>query len=253
MDAMNCNIMELLFALDLDEIIQKIFLNLDPLSLKNCKCVNREWFHFIQKRLWNSKSAREKLQNRLISQWKFSEPFVTEYGQDMMVVNFLTCDDEIVLCGYTRGEARAYDLETGELRFLLACNTAGSWADEGVQLDLGRTVIGSLTDNGFVSIWDKSDGRKLYQRNYQNIFVIKVTDDSVLTGCVDGRLVMLESIEGVWGMTREMSENKEGIIDIDTDGKWAATGTRQSILLWDLEEHKMVENIKEVKTMVWML
>ena len=77
--------------------------------------------------------------------------------------------------------------------------------------------------------------------------------DSILIGDVDGRLVILESIEGVWGMTREMSENKEGIIDIDTDGKWAATGTRQSILLWDLEEHKMVENIKEVKTMVWML
>ena len=26
-----------------------------------------------------------------------------------------------------------------------------------VKLDLGKTVIGSLTDNGFMSIWDKKD------------------------------------------------------------------------------------------------
>ena len=56
---MECDIINQLFELDLDEIIQKIFLNLDPQSLKNCKCVSSEWFEFIQKRLWNSKPAKK--------------------------------------------------------------------------------------------------------------------------------------------------------------------------------------------------
>ena len=96
---MECDIMNRLFDLDLDELIQKIFLSLDPLSLKSSKCVSSEWFHFIQNRLWSSKPARKQLHNRLINQWKFSEPFVTEYGQGMMGVNFLVCDDVIIVCG----------------------------------------------------------------------------------------------------------------------------------------------------------
>ena len=41
---MECDIMNRLFDLDLDELIQKIFLSLDPLSLKSCKCVSSECF-----------------------------------------------------------------------------------------------------------------------------------------------------------------------------------------------------------------
>ena len=76
------NIINNLFEFDLDEILQKIFLNLDPLSLKNCKCVSSQWFEFIQKRLWGSKQARKQLQNRLTNQWKFNEPLITEYDQE---------------------------------------------------------------------------------------------------------------------------------------------------------------------------
>ena len=41
-----------------------------------------------------------------------------------------------------------------------------------------------------------------------------------------------------------MFENKEGVTHIGADGKWAVTGSRQSIKLWDLEEHKLVESVK---------
>jgi len=254
---MECDIMNRLFDLDLDELIQKIFLSLDPLSLKSCKCVSSEWFHFIQNRLWNSKPARKQLHNRLINQWKFSEPFVTEYGQGMMGVNFLVCDDEIIVCGYTRGQARVYDVDTGELRYQLQCNSQSLRVYDGVQLDLGRTVIGSVTDNGFVSVWEKKDGSLLYQAKHhgehQSVFGIKVTDEYVLTGGGDGSLIMLEKVEGVWKITHEMFENREGVTHIDADGKWAVTGSRQSIKMWDLEEHKIVKSDKPVKVKVWML
>lgn len=255
---MECDIMNRLFDLDLDELIQNIFLNLDPLSLKSCKCVSSEWFHFIQNRLWNSKPAKKQLHNRLINQWKFSEPFLTEYEQEMMGVNFLVCDDDIIVCGYTWGQARVHDVDTGELRYQLQCDSHSLGDDEyGVQLDLGRTVIGSVTDNGFVSIWKKTDGSLLYQAKHhgehQSVFGIKVTDEYVLTGGGDGSLIMLEKVEGVWKITHEMFENRDGVTHIDADGKWAVTGSRQSIKLWDLEKHKIVESVKAVKVKVWML
>jgi len=250
--------MNRLFELDLDEILQKIFLSLDSMSLKNCKCVSNEWFNFIQRRLWNSKPARNQLHNRLINQWKFSEPLVTEQrGGGRMGVNFLVCDDELIVCGYTRGQARAYDLETGELRFEIQCNTQSTMIYDEVQLDLGKTVIGSVSENGCVSIWNKVDGRKLYQEKhhgeYQNVCGLKVTDEYVLTGGGDGSLVMLESIEGAWKITHEMLDNRDGINHIDADGKWAVTGTVKGINLWDLEEHKMVKSVKKLNTQVCML
>ena len=169
--------------MDLDEIIQKIFLNLDPLSLKNCKIVCSEWFEFIQNRIWNSKTAKNQLQKRLINQWKFSDPFVTEYDRGMAGVNFLVCDDDMIVCGYTRGQARVYDVSTGQLRFQLQCNSMPMRIYHGaqVQLDLGKNVIGSVTDTGTVSIWNRKDGTLLYQDEHhgehESVFGIKVTNE----------------------------------------------------------------------------
>eukprot|EP00092_Neocalanus_flemingeri_P015066 GFUD01016273.1.p1 GENE.GFUD01016273.1~~GFUD01016273.1.p1 ORF type:complete len:387 (-),score=69.86 GFUD01016273.1:41-1201(-) len=235
---MYSEIMNGLFELDLDEIIQKIFLNLDPLSLKNCKCVCSEWFEFIQKRVWNSKPANKQLKKRLMNQWKFSDPFITQYDEGISELNFLVGDDDMIVCGYTRGMARVYDVSTGELSFQLQCSSQPTRRYDEVQLDLGKTVIGSVTDTGDVTIWNRIDGTLLYQSKphgeYESVYGIKVTDDFVLTGAGDGSLVILENIK-------------------DADGKWAVMGTRESIKLWDLEEHELVENVKPIKVKVWML
>ena len=159
-----CGIINKLFELNFDEILQKIFLNLDPLSLKNSKCVCSEWRQFITERLWNSKPARKQLQKRLINQWKFHDPSVTEYDFGMMGVNSLACDDELIVCGYLKGQAKVFDLATGELRFEVQCNTQPSDSyDDQVQLDLGKNVIGAITEKGTVSIWNREDGTLLYQ------------------------------------------------------------------------------------------
>ena len=109
-------ILNRLFDLDLDEILQKIFLFLDPFSLKNCRCVCHLWNDFITKRVWHSPVGRRQLQNRLIYQWKHSEPLKTEYRTDRLT-NFLVCDDRIIVCGGRHGEARVYDIETGDLKY----------------------------------------------------------------------------------------------------------------------------------------
>ena len=161
-----CDIMNKLFEMDFDEIIQKIFLNLDPLSLKNSKCVCSEWRQFIQQRLWNNRTARKHLQKRLIYQWKFSEPIVTKYDYVMRGVNSFACDDDLIVCGYSRGLARVYDVATGELKFELQCNAQPIIGHDGVQLDLGKNVIGTVTEKGTVSVWNRKDGTLLYQEKH---------------------------------------------------------------------------------------
>ena len=50
-----------------------------------------------------------------------------------------------------------------------------------------------------------------------------------------------------------MFENREGVTHIGADGKWAVTGSRKSIKLWDLNEHKLSESVRPVKVKVFML
>lgn len=252
----SCDIMNRLFyEHSSDEILQKIFLALDPLSLKNCKCVNKDWFEFIQRRLWGCEPSKKYLHNKLINQWKFGKPFRIVHDLGKEDVNSLVCDDKIMVCGYNWGYARVYHLYSGELIFPLQCNQ--DWDDwDAVQLDLGKTMIGSVTEFGWVSVFLKSDGSPLYQKRYHGeIYSLKVMDKYVLTGDDEyGSLAMVESVEGRWRVTKRTYENKEPIthIDIDVDQKWAVIGTIESIKLWDMEQFTQGERVV-VKTPVRML
>ena len=67
-------IIENLFDLGLEEVLQKVFLYLDPKSLKNCKIVCSQWREFIDRRIWKSKSAKHQLHHKLNSGWKLEAP-----------------------------------------------------------------------------------------------------------------------------------------------------------------------------------
>ena len=85
-----CFIIEELFTLGLEEIVQKIFLYLDPkrcwchtlavccqgifVSLKQCKRSCTLWREFIERRVWGSKSARRELHRKLVNRWRSEEP-----------------------------------------------------------------------------------------------------------------------------------------------------------------------------------
>ena len=255
-------IMNKLFQSDLDEIIQKIFLNMDPMSLKSCTLACKEWNQFIQQRLWKSKSARKILFNRLIHQWKYCEPLRTDYTYKADDVNYLVADDEIIVCGYSRrGVARVFDIHTGDLIYELQCKESlrGNELFVGVQLDLGTNLIASVTHSGVVSIWNKVDGKKLYQAKHHGehipVFGLKVCSNTtcVISGGGDGSLVIVEPILGVWRISCEIFDNRDAITHIDADGKWAVAGSRRSIKLWDLEKRSQVDSVKPLPVKVWML
>ena len=252
-----CEIMRKLFESDLDQIIQNIFLNLDPLTLKSCRQVCSAWNSFIHLRLWSSKPAKHKLREMLTNQWRSSQPAITVYSLGIGRVSSIVCDGYLILCGYSRGQVRVYNADTGELMYELQCNYPPARRSDEVQLVLSKNMVGTVTASGTVSLWNKREGTLLYQaahhENHLSVYGIMITDEFLITGAGDGTVVIVKYIEGKWVKTHEMHENTGCVTHVDVDGKWAAIGTRNSIKLLDLVEQKLVENVKPIQVKGWML
>ena len=92
-----CHIIENLFIFELEEILLKIFLFLDPKSLKNSKGTCTKWREFIDRRIWKSKSGL--LDRKLFYQWKTEKPEKCQYKIIPDYVHFLLCDQTVsVIC-----------------------------------------------------------------------------------------------------------------------------------------------------------
>ena len=71
-----------LFSMGLEEIIQNIFLHLDPKSLKNSKLTCTQWKEFIDRRIWRNQKTKKILHARLLSNWK------TEHESGVEITKF---------------------------------------------------------------------------------------------------------------------------------------------------------------------
>ena len=97
-----------------------------------------------------------------------------------MGVTCLAGDDEMIVCGYTRGPARAYHLHTGELAYQLQCSI-GPHDYDGVQLGLGRTVIVSVTERGWVTVFCRTLYQEKHHAEYHLVNGLKITYSCILT------------------------------------------------------------------------
>ena len=95
----NMNMQEL-FDRELELILKKIFLFLDPKSLKNSKLTCSQWRDFIDKNIWKSESAsvKNQLHHKLISGWKWEEPVRITNKEFPTEVDRLVCDSEVIVC-----------------------------------------------------------------------------------------------------------------------------------------------------------
>ena len=77
-------------------VIRKIFLFLDPKSLKNSKLTCSQWRDFIDEKIWKSKSTsvKNQLHHKLISGWKREEPVRILKKEFPARVDWLVCDSE---------------------------------------------------------------------------------------------------------------------------------------------------------------
>ena len=79
---MNLDIISSLFLFDLDEALQKIFLYLDPKSLKSSRQVNKQWNDFIMRRIWGSPIGKIKLKEKIFVNFFNQDP-----GQEIIYVD----------------------------------------------------------------------------------------------------------------------------------------------------------------------
>ena len=155
MNVITNSILQNLFDIGLEEIIQKIFLFLDSKSLKNAKQTCATWREFIDRRLWNSKSAREKLYSELVFKWKNEdsvklwEKDLSEYG---MYITFVVCDMQVIVCSLRSGNLLTFDVNTCELLYSL--DLASSVQSGEIQMDISKTqMIIVCEDSGFIKIF----------------------------------------------------------------------------------------------------
>jgi len=267
------DIVSKLFNFDLYEALQIVFLSLDSISLKRARCVCHTWDNFIRKALWSSRPARRRLRARLVSQWKVKQPRVRVVDTNFTGVNFLSADNQVVVCGYTRDAiARVFSLPDGDLLHLLKCVPEGTrlgFCGGQVQLDMSSKLIATVADQqhiGYfgevgegdvVSVWEKKTGSLLYQGRPHgkgvSVMGLAIEGDSILSGGGNGRLCRIGEEKGEWAVQEVLEGNGREVTHLDVRGRWGVVGNRREALLWDLQARKIDEQVKPVPVKVWMV
>jgi len=259
-----------LFYHDLDQPLQRIFLSLDPVSLKASRQVCKDWENFIKRRIWGSQRGSlpyRTLRSKLDHHWRHASPDVRtvslEIGGDNTFganVHCVSCDDSLVICGMKNSEARVFDIQTLELVTVLDCSLDLLGEHGEVQQDIGREVVCTVTEKGDVSVWRRGDWSLLYKSCHHGkveVYGVRVVKDYVITGGCDGRIAVLKwngqefnepSMLGQSPISRELRqrsimEDEMMINHIDSDGFWILAGSSMKLNLWSLEDCKKVKSL----------
>ena len=112
-----------LFQQNCTEILQRIFLYLDPASLHKSRQVSPQWNSFILSSVWGSKPGLRTLQRRLHHNWLNTDPevFSVDYTEQMFFHRqdeALALSDDCLVVGLSEvgeGGAKVIDLGTHEI------------------------------------------------------------------------------------------------------------------------------------------
>ena len=257
------SILQNLFYLDLEEIIQKIFLFLDSKSLKNAKQTCVLWKEFIDRRIWKSKSARGHLYNELIYKWK-NEDSVKVWDKDLseygMYISFVVCDMQVIVCSLRSGNLLTFDVNTCKLLYSLdlACDLQSG----GIQMDVSKTqIIIVCEDSGLVKILDKVSGEELFSGYESNpvpnkTFGIKMLENIGIAGAQNGMISIYrksnEERSNFWEVESVNSGIGE-ITHIEGDEQRLVIGSRNGVYLWDMNQMKVILSETPINVKVWML
>ena len=258
------SILQNLFYLGLEEIIQKIFLFLDSKSLKNAKQTCALWKEFIERRIWKSKSAKGHLYNELIYKWKNEksmmvwEKDLSEYG---MYITFVVCDMQVIVCSLRSGNLLTFDVNTCKL--LHSLDLARDLQSGGIQMDVSKTqIIIVCEDSGLIKILDKVSGEELfsgytgYQSNPVQVLGIKMLENTGITGAQNGMISFYRKLNeersNFWEV-ESVNSGIEEITHIEGDEQRLVIGSRDGVYLWDMNQMKVIPSETPINVKVWML
>jgi len=251
--------------MDIVSVVPNVFLGvvsfLDPASLKNLRCVSKEWNCFILEEVWNTRKGKKILLNLA---WRKGNASISEFRNNNRDAPFfeIGCDKDSVWCS-TDGCIEEFDIATGRKRLVLDCLPASVRAEHPkeknlyvwMMIDVGEDEIlvsASGISKGvgkFISIFDKKTGGLSYQaqphcdsRSHTQIITIKVFDNVVAIGAGDGTIELLEKVmTGEWKFKWKMLTNENGkwVRHLDIDGDWLVGADKLCIKVWNLSQlHK---------------
>jgi len=191
----------------------------------------------------------------------------------------LACDEEIIVAGTSgwSGEARVYNMVTGELKCKLQCNNLQNmpepFSHDNVSVRIGKSIIVTCTSNeNTLTIWDKTGNllaQDLHKGNKwfsfaKELFGVKEQKNNILTFAVKDDLVYCGTNHGVmvmgktgwkWKVLKEVKMDV-AVGDIGIDGNVAVLGTvpmnedgspqgnKITLSLWNIEKMEEMEEVE---------
>ena len=154
-DGLEMLVLPHLFSMVPEEILQMIFLYLDPKSLKNSKQTCQQWKDVIDRRIWGSSSGRKVLNQRLVSNWKnpTSAKIMDRIRLDHVVDN-VACDKQVMVFWNFDGRITAASSSSHEILYSIRIKAKS--------ISIGESSIATVS-TGQVTIFDKFTGRIEYQ------------------------------------------------------------------------------------------
>jgi len=222
-----------LFEADLDEVLRIIFLNLDPKSLKNSRCVSRQWDSFILHRLWGSRVGREKLRKKLDQNW-MEKPQVAIGWVEALEgeVVALACDTERVYCALSTRAVRIIRLDTCAVETLLQEDLATSTATTLVAAT--ATSVVSVSEAGTrawrTGSWEVEQEEAL-QSQAPRVLCLASTGSTVVAGRSDGSLALWQA--GGWTRAT-IRPSPSPVLGLGCLGALTALATRDHVRVVDL-------------------
>ena len=248
----NSDIFEKLFTWELEEILQKIFLFLDPKSLKNSRSTCNKWKEFIDRRIWKSPSGMLELNRMLISQWKNDKPEMCRSIQLRDLVDSLVCDEKIIAVALCDGEVVAYDSET--LDVLYTFPVKGK-PQKRIHLDMNEDHL-LIICGSILVILDKSTGSKLYRGVPLDLnglwFSFKMIKNTAVVADDHGHLWFITKSDDSWTVYYKNEPKLRGVAEmVGNDEFLAFFDNFSGISLWDVKKmHLVSSSIDRIKVLV---
>ena len=247
----------------LDSLLTKVLLYLDPGSLHQVKLVCVAWCVFIQDNISDREFVRRKIQGQHLNRWKKGlhedKTWVVNCRKRERVVS-LACDDWVIVAGLDSGLAKVYSIETGGFVNLLNCrddyyDLGPAEEDIIVWVDIGDYLIATATSKGVVIVRNKVTYALFYKGNHhgdQLIHSVVVAGDLVVTASNQEVVVMSHQRVTIGRDDTEymeercrLSDQAAGVITcVDCDGSLVLMGTSRSLLLWSPENKQCIKKIQ---------
>ena len=225
----NVNVVPELFSKELEEILQKIFLFLDPKSLKNSKLTCSRWREFIDTRIWRSPSARNVLHGRLSANWKNGDQVKVSKVRLDFYPSIAVCDDAVMVFGdEDTGRCRVLNSSIHELLYDTTLHPLHPLVDD---ISIGQDFICFFSHNLFVTIVDKFTGNTEFKEvmDDQN-YSVKMIGNIIFAGKLNGDLLILSTKNPkTFEWTKE--KQKTGIHNDDEYSYFCISGGKNYILI----------------------